>query len=225
MKIIKIKKKLLYVILGFLFSLIFVNLVMLSATSHYNNPKFIQKVNIEHITSKDCFKEIVLNVRRINEMKRKKMSITDVYKTAEALYIGQKEYKFSYKYVASILKIESNYTPYVTSKPNKNKTVDYGIAQINSNNWNRLSKQSKKILKKYKIKYTNSKHDIYVGILNSYGYLHWSKNYLIKKNRYSSKKWIQAYNVGVSGAFSKSKKLKEKRKEYFKAFRKACMYL
>lgn len=135
----------------------------------------------------------------------------------DTLYVGSKHYGINHRTVLSLISIESTFKIRAFNK-NRNGTKDYGLCQINSINWKGLSKVSKKILDKNKIRYGKGKYNITLNVMNCYGHLNGSKYVLKKKKRYSHKKMIQSYNVGVAGSLSKSKKYSRIRKRYYSKY-------
>jgi soluble lytic murein transglycosylase-like protein len=129
---------------------------------------------------------------------------------------GSKHYNIHPKVIMSIIEIESNYKIKAINK-NK-KSIDYGLSQINSENWDWLTEKSKKVLEEVDIKYTDSKYDIALNVMNSFSYFDWSKKTLEKKGLFTYPKLIKSYNVGVNGSLSKNKNYERIRKSYFEKF-------
>lgn len=135
----------------------------------------------------------------------------------QAILIGYETYSIHPRIVLSIIEIESNYKIKAYNK-NKNKTLDYGLSQINEDNWDWLSAKSKKVLEENNIKHSDNKYNISLNVMNCFSYLDWSKNTLSKKGYFTYEKLIQSYNVGVNGSLSNKEKYNRLRKKYFNKF-------
>ncbi|OQB40214.1 MAG: Transglycosylase SLT domain protein [candidate division CPR1 bacterium ADurb.Bin160] len=122
----------------------------------------------------------------------------DINQLTRVLLIGEKEYRIHYRIVLGVMGIESGFNQKACNKI----TYDFGLMQINKPNWNKLTKKSKKILKKYNIKHSNNKYDVALNVMNGIVHMNDNRNELRRKNKFSMVKWIQSYNCGVRGALT-----------------------
>ena len=155
--------------------------------------------------------------RNIKVLKKRKYSKYNMERLVNALYVGQKHYKIHYKDVLAMLKIESDFRIVIKSVKNRDGTYDIGISQQNSPYYKKRYKTATKILKKYKIKHSKGKYDLYLSVLSCYGELNWIKKALCDSRKYSYKRWICSYNTGVAGYTYKI----NAREKYWKKFSKS----
>jgi len=124
----------------------------------------------------------------------------DIRKLTKVLLVGEKEFKINHKIVLGIISLESGFKK--TAHNKNKKSVDNGLGQINNKNWNRLSRASIKVLKKYKISYVNHKYNIALNVMNCFVHLNDNRKELKRKNKLTVKTWIQSYNCGVRGTLT-----------------------
>lgn len=137
----------------------------------------------------------------------------DIRELAKVLEVGEKECNINYKIMLGIIGLESRFD----INANNKETHDYGLAQINKPNWNKLSRESKKILNKHKIRYNNNKYDISLNVMNGIVHLKDNRNELKRKKQFTFVTWVQSYNCGVRGTLTED--FAPKRKiEYWNTF-------
>jgi len=112
----------------------------------------------------------------------------------ELLYKGQLEFDIHYKIVLSIVAIESQFKIDAIGK-NK-KSIDYGLAQINSRYLKQRYRATEQYLNQHKIKYTDSKFDMNKNIYSCFMYL---KNIMEYGDLVQFSDHIKSYNVGIRG--------------------------
>lgn len=136
-----------------------------------------------------------------------------IKKVGKIALIGQKEYGINIFDLYTIIYLESRFN---RTAFNRNiKSFDYGLTQQNSEYIKNRFKSSSQILRNYNIKYNLSNmYDINLNVMSAILYLHYIKDKLRKNNRYTYKRYISAYNVGITGVKTKRKK----GQKYFQLF-------
>lgn len=147
----------------------------------------------------------------------------EISRVALVLQKGEAIYNIPHQDILAIISIESNFNPKAINH-NNNGTIDYGVAQINGINWERLSSTSKPILDKYQIYYIDDKYDMALNIMNSFVYLNNSEIELKRRNRFSYARMIQSYNVGIGGSLTSNANFTRIRHNYFNKFQEAKSY-
>lgn len=162
--------------------------------------------------------EITTDLEKIFELNGyKRWKLSEVEKLATVLKKGEQEFGIPYRDMLSLIEIESSFKKYAINK-NDGTSTDYGICQVNSRNWPKLSPRAEDILKKWQIDYVDSTYDIALNTVCCMIYLDWSRNHLKSVGEYNHTRWIQSYNVGISGSKSKKTFYKERRKRYYEKF-------
>lgn len=214
---------------GLIFTSIIINIFLILAiisqiqTLNANSKPMMEIVNLEFnkhtkytkgIEGETKISVIKNDINKLLKKYKKNWSKTNINKLALTLQKGESVHNISYKDVLSVISIESEFKINAYNK-NRNQTIDYGLTQINSDNWSNLTKQSIKLLKRYNISYENNKYDICLNVMNCFVYLANSEKMLKKIKSYSYPKMIQSYNVGLNGSLSNNKNFKRIRLIYF----------
>jgi len=163
---------------------------------------------------------IRINLRHAMRFHKRKMSEGKIYYITEVLFAGQNKFDIDARDIIAIMSIESEFK--IKAKGKNKKSTDYGLTQINSRNWNRLTKSSIKVLKEYSLPHGSryNKYDIGINIMNCFVYFNWTKHATNYKRTRNKMRWIQSYNVGLAGSISKKRSYRVARKRYWQRFLK-----